>query len=209
MQYGLFEEKPRFYANLQELVDAMSVMEDDPLFPAGTNMVIYRGNPDAKLMIVGEAPGTEEDRQGKPFVGRSGQLLDQMLAAIDLDAEEDVFITNAVFRLPPGVGGKPLRKPTSDEILYYKPYLLEIIRLVNPAIMLLTGNVATEAILGKVGITKLRGNWHQWDNRWCMPIFHPAYLLRNPSRKPDAPKALSWSDLQQVQQKVEELGLLS
>ncbi len=73
-------------------------------------------------MIIGEAPGTEEDRQGKPFVGRSGQLLDQILNAADFDPEEDVFITNAVFRLPPGDGGKPLRKPTNDEIEFYKPY---------------------------------------------------------------------------------------
>jgi uracil-DNA glycosylase family 4 len=103
-------------------------------------MVIYRGNPEAKLMIVGEAPGTQEDREGKPFVGRSGQLLDQILAAAGFDPEKDVFITNAVFRLPPGDDGKPLRKPTNEEIEFYKPYLLEIIRLVDPQIILLSGS---------------------------------------------------------------------
>jgi DNA polymerase len=157
MQFGLFEDRPKYFASLDDLVETMMKMEDDPLFPEGTNMVIYRGNPEAKLMIVGEAPGTEEDRLGKPFVGRSGQLLDQILKAADFDPEKDVFITNAVFRLPPGDGGKPLRKPTSDEIAFYKPYLLEIIRLIDPRIILLTGNVSTESILDKVGITQLRG----------------------------------------------------
>lgn len=205
MQYGLFEERPHYYATLDELIAYMMKLEDDPLFPAGTNMVIYRGNPDAKLMIIGEAPGTEEDRQGKPFVGRSGQLLDQILRSVDFDPEEDVFITNAVFRLPPGDDGKPLRKPTSDEIVYYKPYLLEIIRLVDPVIMLLTGNVATESLLGETGITKLRGNWTNWNGRWAMPIFHPAYLLRNPSKDPGSPKALMWQDIREVRRKYDEL----
>lgn len=207
MQYGLFEEHPQQWESLEDLVDHMMKMEDDPLFPAGTNMVIHRGNPNAKLMIVGEAPGTEEDRQGKPFVGRSGQLLDKILRAADFDPEEDVFITNSVFRLPPGDGGKPLRKPTSEEIKFYKPYLLEIIRLTDPKIMLLTGNVATESILGKVGITKLRGQWFEWEDKWVMPIFHPAYLLRNPSRDENSPKALTWRDIQEVRKKYDDLGL--
>ena len=205
MQFGLFEDRPQGYNSLDELVAAMMKLEDDPLFPAGTNMVIYRGNPQARLMIVGEAPGTEEDRQGKPFVGRSGQLLDQILKSVGFDSENDVFITNSVFRLPPGDDGKPLRKPTSDEIAYYKPYLLEIIRLVDPLMMLLTGNVATESLLGQTGITRLRGQWFQVDGRWAMPIFHPAYLLRNPSREPGTPKALMWQDIQEVRRKYDEL----
>jgi len=205
MQFGLFEDRPRQFASLDDLVAAMIKLEDDPLFPAGTNMVIYRGNPRARLMIIGEAPGTEEDRQGKPFVGRSGQLLDQILQSVHLDPERDVFITNAVFRLPPGDDGKPLRKPTSDEIVYYKPYLLEIIRLVDPLIMLLTGNVATESLLEQTGITRLRGQWFPWQGRWAMPIFHPAYLLRNPSREPGSPKALMWQDIREARRKYDEL----
>ena len=205
MQFGLFEERPQGFATLDELVATMMKLEDDPLFPAGTNMVIYRGNPRARLMIIGEAPGTEEDRQGKPFVGRSGQLLDQILQSVQLDPEQDVFITNAVFRLPPGDDGKPLRKPTTDEIVYYKPYLLEIIRLVDPLVMLLTGNVATESLLEKTGITKLRGQWFPWQGRWAMPIFHPAYLLRNPSREPGSPKALMWQDIREARRKYDEL----
>ncbi|CUS03619.2 Uracil-DNA glycosylase, 4 family protein [Candidatus Promineifilum breve] len=205
MQFGLFEERPQSYPTLDALVAAMMKLEDDPLFPAGTNMVIYRGNPQARLMIVGEAPGTEEDRQGKPFVGRSGQLLDQILRSADFDPDKDVFITNSVFRLPPGDDGKPLRKPTSDEIAYYKPYLLEIVRLVDPLLMLLTGNVATESLLGQTGITRLRGQWFRVDGRWAMPIFHPAYLLRNPSREPGSPKALMWQDIKEAKRKYDEL----
>ena len=204
MQFGLFDDRVE-YESFDELIEVMMKMEDDPLFPAGTNMVIYRGNPDSQLMIIGEAPGTEEDRQGKPFVGRSGQLLDQILDAAGFDPDEDVFITNAVFRLPPGDGGKPLRKPTSDEIDFYKPYLLELIRLVDPLIMLLAGNAATESIIGETGITKLRGNWYNWHGRWVMPIFHPAYLLRNPTRQPGSPKALTWQDIKELRSKYDEL----
>jgi DNA polymerase len=184
----------------------MKAMEDDPLFPMGTTMVIYRGNPAARLMIIGEAPGTEEDRQGKPFVGRSGRLLDQILQAVELDSEQDVFITNAVFRLPPGNDGKPLRKPTPDEIQWYKPFIMEIIRLVDPQIILLSGGVATQAILDeKLGITKTRGEWRRWNGRWVMPIFHPAYLLRNQSKAPGSPKALTWQDIQEVRRKYDEI----
>jgi uracil-DNA glycosylase len=204
MQFGLFDDPLRF-DSFDSLVEAMMKMEDDPLFPEGTSMVIYRGNPKSRLMIIGEAPGTEEDRQGKPFVGRSGQLLDQILEAAGFDAEQDVFITNAVFRLPPGDEGKPLRKPTGDEIAFYKPYLMEIIRLVDPVIMLLAGNAACESILDQTGITRLRGQWFPWHGRWTMPIFHPAYLLRNPSRAPDGPKALTWRDIKEARRRYSEI----
>ncbi|MFW5940779.1 MAG: uracil-DNA glycosylase [Chloroflexota bacterium] len=205
MQFGLFDEKPRRYESFEELLAEMVDLSDDPLSSAGTTMVIYRGNPAARLMIIGEAPGPEENRLGKPFVGRSGQLLDQILEAVHFDPEKDVFITNAVYRMPPGEGDRPFRKPTTEEIEGYKPYLFEMIRLVDPVIMLLSGNVATQSLLDKTGITKLRGEWYRWNGRWVMPIFHPAYLLRNPSRKPDGPKALTWRDFQEVRKKYDEL----
>ena len=192
------------FASLDELVAYMMHMKDDPLFAKGTNMVIYRGNPQARLMIVGEAPGTEEDRQGKPFVGKAGQLLDQILRAVDFDPEQDVFITNAVFRLPPGEGGKAFRKPTPAEIAFYKPFLQEIIRLVDPRIVLLSGNAAIESLLGQTGITRLRGQWFDWHGRFLMPIFHPSYLLRNPDRSPGSPKSLTWQDIQAVRRKYDE-----
>jgi uracil-DNA glycosylase len=206
MQFNLFEEPPRYYASLPELLDEMMQMRDDPLAEAGTNVVICRGNPAAKLMLIGEAPGPEENKRGKPFVGRSGQLLDQILQAANFDPEKDVFISNSVFRMPPGEDGKSFRKPTNEEIAYYKPYLLEIIRLVDPKIMLLIGNVATQSILDKTGITRLRGEWFEWNGRQVMPIFHPSYLLRNPARTSGSPKALTWQDIQEVRRKFDELG---
>ncbi len=205
MQFGLFEERPKYYASLDALVDHMMKMTDDPLHAAGTNVVIYRGNPLARLMIIGEAPGPEENRVGKPFVGRAGQLLDKILEAAHFDPERDVFISNSVFRLPPGEDANSFRKPTKEEIEGYRPYLLEIIRLVDPAIMLLTGNVATESLLNLTGISRLRGQWHAWHGRWVMPMFHPSYLLRNPSREPDGPKALTWHDIQEVRRKYDEI----
>ena len=205
MQKSFFDESGNQYSSLAELTEAMMAMKDDPLANAGTNVVICRGNPQAKLMIVGEAPGPQENIQGKPFVGKSGQLLDQILQAVKFDTEKDVFISNSVFRMPPGDGGKNFRKPTNEEIDYYKPYLLEIIRLVDPKIMLLTGNVATQSLLGLTGITRLRGQWHELNGRKIMPIFHPSYLLRNQSRQPGSPKSLMWQDIQEVRRVYDSL----
>ena len=205
-QINFFAKNPNASSSLDQLLNKMMQMDDDPLAEAGTNIVICRGNPQAPLMIVGEAPGPQENIQGKPFVGKAGQLLDKILDAANFDPEKDVFITNSVFRMPPGEDGKAFRKPNSDEIQFYKPYLLEIIRLIDPQIMLLTGNVACESILGQTGITKLRGQWSQWQGRWVMPIFHPSYLLRNPSRAPGSPKALMWDDIRAVRRKFDELG---
>ena len=206
MQKSLFDEPDHQYNSLDELIEAMMNMTDDPLADAGTNVVICRGNPQAKLMIVGEAPGPQENIQGKPFVGRSGQLLDQILQSVHFDTEQEVFISNSVFRMPPGEGGQNFRKPTTEEIEYYKPYLFEIIRSVNPQIMLLTDNVDTKSLQGLTGRHKLRGQWHDWNGRKIMPIFHPAYLLRNPSRKPGSPKSLMWQDIQEVRRVYDSLA---
>jgi len=204
-QSDLFDQSSPRHSSLDELFNDMMQMKDDPLANAGTNVVISRGNPQAKLLIIGEAPGPEENIKGKPFVGRAGQLLDKILEAGGFDPETDVFITNSVFRLPPGTDGKAFRKPTDEEIKYYRPYVNEIIRLVDPLIMLLTGNVACQSILGKTGITSLRGQWTQMDGRWVMPIYHPSYLLRNPSREPGSPKAQMWEDIREVRRKYDEL----
>ncbi|HZJ21683.1 MAG TPA: uracil-DNA glycosylase [Anaerolineales bacterium] len=204
-QLDIFNSGSLEYSSLNELIKDMMKMKDDPLAKAGTNMVISRGNPNAKLLIVGEAPGPQENIQGKPFVGRSGQLLDKILQVADFDPEKDVYITNSVFRLPPGADGKAFRKPTDAEINYYRPYVFEIIRFIDPLIMLLTGNVACQSVLGKTGITSLRGKWSQVQGRWVMPIYHPSYLLRNQSREPGSPKAQMWDDIREVRKKYDEL----
>ena len=193
------------YETLESLFDVMYKMDNDPLANAGTRVVISRGNPKAKVLIVGEAPGPQENIQGIPFVGRSGKMLEKILESVEFDSEKDIYITNSVFRMPPGENGKTFRKPTTKEIEYYRPYVMEIIRLVDAPIVLLTGNVACQAILRKTGITRMRGQWHEIDGRWVMPIFHPSYLLRNPSEKSGSPKSLMWDDIREVRQKYDEL----
>ena len=204
-QLDIFNSGSLKYSSLDELFKDMRNLRDDPLANAGTNVVISRGNPQAKLLIIGEAPGPQENIQGKPFVGRAGQLLDKILQVANFDPEKDVYITNSVFRLPPGDDGKAFRKPTDAEINYYRPYVFEIIRFIDPFIILLTGNVACQSILGKTGITTLRGKWSQVQGRWVMPIFHPSYLLRNQSREPGSPKAQMWDDIRKVRRKYDEL----
>jgi uracil-DNA glycosylase family 4 len=193
------------FASLEELIGALQDMTDDPLANAGTNVVISRGNPQAKLLIIGEAPGPEENIRGKPFVGRAGQMLDKVLESAHFDPEKDVYITNSVFRMPPGEDGKAFRKPTDAEIEFYRPFVFEFIRLIDPHVVLLTGNVASQSVLRKTGITSLRGKWTELQGRWIMPIFHPSYLLRNPSRDPGSPKALMWEDIREVRRKYDEL----
>ncbi|HEX9385212.1 MAG TPA: uracil-DNA glycosylase [Anaerolineales bacterium] len=205
-QFDMFSQKANGFASLEEVIDALMRMRDDPLADAGTNVVVSRGNPNAKLLIIGEAPGPEENIKGKPFVGRAGQMLDKVLQSANFDPEKDVYITNSVFRMPPGTDEKPFRKPTDQEIDYYRPYVFEIIRLIDPRVILLTGNVACQSVLRKTGITSLRGKWTEMDGRWIMPIFHPSYLLRNPTREPGSPKALMWEDIREVRKKYDELA---
>lgn len=202
-QPGLFDS-PRFNS-LDEVLEALRSLNNDPLANAGTNIVISRGNPNAKLLLVGEAPGPQENIKGKPFVGPAGQLLDKILQAANFDPETDIYITNSVFRMPPGDDGKSFRKPNDKEIEFYRPFVFEIIRLMNPLVILLTGNVACQSVLQKTGITTLRGRWTEMDGRWLMPIFHPSYLLRNQSREPGSPKSLMWEDIREVRRKYEEL----
>ena len=194
------------YSSLDDVLNAIRGMKDDPLAKAGTKVVISRGNPNARLLIIGEAPGTQENIQGKPFVGPAGQLLDKILRAGSFDPEKDVYITNSVFRMPPGEDGKAFRKPSDQEIEYYRPFVFEIIRMVNPLVILLTGNVACQSVLGRTGITTLRGQWTQLEKCWIMPIFHPSYLLRNPSREPGSPKSMMWNDIREVRRKYDELA---
>jgi DNA polymerase len=171
------------------------------------NVVVSRGNPKAPLMVLGEGPGAQEDEQGKPFVGRSGQLLDRMLESVGIDSNRDAYVCNIVKCRPP-----ENRKPTALEMAACKPWLDQQIQLVNPAVILLAGATAVEGLLGiKGGITKLRGQWRRGEGgslegRWLMPIFHPSYLLRNASKERGSPKWLTWHDLQDVQRRLAQLN---
>ena len=203
-QSDLFNASKQF-SSLEEVLNAIKGMKNDPLANTGMNIVISRGNPNTKLLIIGEAPGPQENIQGKPFVGPAGQLLDKILRAGNFDPEKDVYITNSVFRMPPGEDGKSFRKPNEQEIEYYRPFVFEIIRLMNPYVILLTGNVACQSVLNKTGITSLRGQWIQSKEYWLMPIFHPSYLLRNQSREMGSPKSLMWNDIREIRRKYDEL----
>ena len=155
-------------------------------------VVISRGAADASVMLIGEAPGAREDALGEPFVGRSGQVLDRLL--------EDVgfFITNAVKCRPPSN-----RRPKRSEMAACRPWLDLQLALVDPSVVILAGATAVEAILGiKGGMTGLRGRWQTWQGRSVMPIFHPSYLLRNPSAQEGAPIDLTRRDLLAVRQRL-------
>ena len=166
-----------------------------------TNAVVGRGNLQAPIMVVGEGPGQTEDETGLPFVGKSGQLLEKILQSVNLSVENDVFIANVVKCRPP-----ENRTPTTQEAEACKGYLMEQIRLVNPKIILLTGATALRGLLGiKQGITKVRGQWVEQNDRFYLPIFHPAYLLRNQSRDQGSPKWLMWQDIQAVRAKLDQL----
>lgn len=153
-----------------------------------TTVVFGVGSPAARLMIVGEGPGEEEDKQGIPFVGRAGQLLTKMLAAIGLRRDE-VYITNCVKCRPPGN-----RNPLEDEIAACEPYLLRQIEIVRPDLLFLLGNHAVRTLLGvEEGITRVRGRLFRYEGILCVPSYHPAYLLRSPAKKSE-----SWEDLKTV-----------
>jgi DNA polymerase len=193
------------YQTLEEIANHCNHCYRCELGQNRTHAVIGRGNIQAPIMIIGEAPGQNEDEQGLPFVGRSGKLLEKILESVGLSTEKEVYISNAIRCRPPNN-----RTPTPQEIEACKPYLLEQIRLVNPKIILLTGATAVKSLLGdKRGISKIRGQWMEWEERLCMPIFHPAYLLRNPAKDPGSPKWLMWQDIQEVYHKLNELILQS
>ena len=152
------------------------------------NIVFGEGNPDAKLMIVGEAPGADEDVQGHPFVGRAGQLLTRIIEAIDLK-RSDVYIGNILKCRPPSN-----RNPEEDEIFVCMPFLKKQIEAIDPDIICTLGNFATQSLLQtKTGITRLRGKFHTLDGRKVMPTYHPSYLLRNQAKKRE-----TWEDMKMV-----------
>jgi uracil-DNA glycosylase len=191
---------PGTYTSMEEIKVHCNQCQRCELAAGRTHAVIGRGSLDADLMIIGEGPGQNEDETGLPFVGKSGQLLDKILASVEL-TEADVFIANIVKCRPPGN-----RAPSDSEMNTCRPYLMEQIRMVDPKVILLSGASSVKGLLGdKRGITKIRGEWIEWEGRLCMPVFHPAYLLRNQSREKGQPKWLMWQDIQTVKAKLEEL----
>ncbi|WP_448571701.1 uracil-DNA glycosylase [Trichothermofontia sp.] len=192
---------PGTYGDIAALTAHCRQCQRCDLASTRTHVVVDRGHPQADIMIIGEGPGQNEDETGLPFVGKAGQLLEKILESVALNSEQDVYICNMVKCRPPGN-----RVPTPEEMAACRPYLLEQIRLVDPKIILLTGATAVRGVTGhREGITKIRGQWLPWEGRLCMPIFHPAYLLRNPSREKGSPKWLMWQDIQTVKAKLTEL----
>ena len=188
-------------ADLEALRAAMEGFAHCDLRHGAKRLVFADGDARADLMVVGEAPGRDEDRDGRPMVGAAGRFLDRMLAAIGRDrtagtAEGGVYITNVIPWRPP-----QNREPTEAEIAMMRPFLERHVALVRPRVLLLVGNVACQAVLGRRGITRLRGQWHEGFSLPAMPLLHPAYLLRRPASKRE-----TWADLLSVQARLREGG---
>src|ERR1700744_723505 len=188
---------------LAELKAALESFDGCPLKKTATNTVFADGRPDHRIMLIGEAPGRDEDKIGKPFVGRAGQLLDKMLAAINLDRTKNAYITNVINWRPP-----ENRDPTPEEAARCLPFLRRLIELVNPGIIILLGAVSARHVMGKTdGIMRLRGKWLEYHVNGAMvpvmPTLHPAYLLRRA-----ADKKLAWRDLQAIEGRIKSLELL-
>ena len=186
-------------ATLKELESFVNNYEECKLKKEAKKTVFADGNAESKIMFIGEAPGAEEDKIGKPFVGVAGQLLDKMLNSINLN-RSSVYITNIINWRPPNN-----RVPNSDEILQCLPLIQRHIEIVNPYIIILLGNTAAKAILATtLGITKLRGKWYDYKSislKNVIPtiaMYHPSYLLRSPDQKKYA-----WEDLKEIQKKNE------
>ncbi len=185
-------------STLDELRQALETFDECPLKKTAKNLVFADGNPEADIVFVGEAPGRDEDIQGLPFVGRSGQLLDRMLAAIGLDRTR-AYITNILPWRPPGN-----RNPTAEETALCIPFLERHLELIGPKVVVALGGVSAKQLLDTTeGIMRLRGKWRTMNIANVMdvpllPMFHPAYLLRQPAQK-----RLAWQDLLSLKDKLD------
>jgi uracil-DNA glycosylase family 4 len=186
---------------LQELKQIIDSIKNCELKKNSTNIVFSDGNPNAKIMIIGEGPGANEDLEGVPFIGRTGELLDKMLSSISLD-RDNVYITNVVNYRPP-----ENRSPTEEEITRYMPFLNRHIEIINPKILILLGSAALNAVIGgKQVISDSRGKWINKKISRCdisvIASFHPAFLMRQPDQK-----KLSWIDLKMIRKKILDLKI--
>ncbi len=161
-------------------------------------LVVGRGNIFANLLIIGEAPGLQEDLEGKPYVGKSGKLLNQLLSKAGIDFQKDVYFCNVIKCRPPNN-----RKPTTKEINIHKPWLLQQIKIIDPKLIILTGSTAMRTVLEiNNPISELRGKWIKKEGREIITIFHPSYLLRFPSKEIEKPYDLTFKDLKKVSSKL-------
>jgi DNA polymerase len=192
-------EAPPVVETLDDIRRELGDCQRCKLWSTRTNIVFGEGDPQARLMFVGEGPGADEDLSGRPFIGRAGQLLTKMIEAIGL-AREQVYIANVVKSRPP-----ENRNPERDEVAACLPFLLRQIAVVRPKLIVTLGNPATQAILDTaVGITRLRGNFQDYPRLpgiKVMPTYHPAYLLRSPDKKREA-----WEDLKKVRDLLNQLS---
>jgi len=181
--------------NLEKLKKSILSLNNCDLKKQAQNIVFSDGNPNSKIMLIGEAPGASEDEEGLPFVGRAGALLDKMLAAIDLDRKK-VYISNIINYRPPDN-----RRPTDEEIKRYLPFVTKHIEIINPKILVLLGSTAMNALIGnEVVISKMRGKWIKKKFGSCKTsviiTFHPAFLMRQPAQK-----KMAWVDLKMIRDK--------
>lgn len=186
---------------LNKLKNQISNIKNCDLKRNATNLVFSDGNPDSKIMIIGEGPGSNEDIEGQPFVGRAGQLLDKMLDSIKLD-RNNVYITNVVNYRPP-----ENRKPDNNEINRYLPFLTKHIEIINPKILILLGSTALNTLIGSEEvISKVRGKWINKKIGSCIAnviiSFHPAFLMRQPEQK-----KMAWVDLKMIRKKISDLNI--
>ena len=190
-----FEISTNKVHDLENLKKSIYNIKNCSLKNNATNMVFSDGNPKSKIMLIGEAPGANEDEEGLPFVGRAGALLDKMLAAIDLDRKK-VYISNIINYRPPDN-----RRPTDEEIKRYLPFISKHIEIINPKILVLLGSTAMNALIGNENvISKMRGKWIEKKFGSCKTsviiTFHPAFLMRQPAQK-----KMAWIDLKMIRDK--------
>ena len=196
--FGISEDKAK---NLALLKKSIINQKNCNLQKQSKNIVFSDGNPKSKIMLIGEAPGANEDQEGLPFVGRAGMLLDKMLAAIKLD-RKNVYISNIINYRPPDN-----RRPTEEEIKQYLPFISKHIEIINPKILVLLGSTAMNALIGKdVVISKMRGKWFEKKFGNCKTsviiTFHPAFLMRQPAQK-----KMAWIDLKMIRDKKTNLKI--
>jgi uracil-DNA glycosylase len=187
--------------NLERLKKSILNIKNCSLKNNAANMVFSDGNPKSKIMLLGEAPGSNEDQEGIPFVGRAGNLLDKMLASIDLD-RKNVYISNIINFRPP-----ENRRPTEEEMIRYLPFVKKHIEIISPKILILLGSTAMNALIGNdVVISKVRGQWIEKEFGKCktsvIVTFHPAFLMRQPTQK-----KLAWVDLKMIRDKKAKLKI--